>query len=138
MLEKIEKKIITDFSLFPSWEEKYEYIIELGKELAPLKQVYKSEKHLIKGCQSRVWLVCKYNKPKLYFFGDSDALITKGIVALVIKLYSQSSPQEIINNDMGVFSKIGLNEHLSMTRSNGLNSMLKVIKNYALKYYKNE
>tara|TARA_B100000902_G_C27235759_1_gene877317 strand:- start:727 stop:1140 length:414 start_codon:yes stop_codon:yes gene_type:complete len=136
MIEVIEKNIINDFSLFSSWEEKYEYIISLGRELPPLKKIYKSEKTLIKGCQSKVWLACEYKDRKLYFFGDSDGLITGGIVALVIKLYTKSNPQEIIKNDMTFFSKIGLDEHLSMTRANGLHAMLKVIKNYALKYEK--
>ena len=136
MIELIEKNIINDFSLFSSWEEKYEYIISLGRELPPLKQIYKSEKNLIKGCQSRVWLACEYKEHALHFYGDSDGLITRGIVALIIKLYTKSNPQEIIKNDMTFFSEIGLDEHLSMTRANGLNAMLKVIKNHALKYEK--
>ena len=126
--------IIADFSLFPSWEEKYEHLISLGRELAPLKKTYKTDAYLIRGCQSRVWLACKYSNGKLCFYGDSDALITKGIVALIIKIYSLSSPKEIIENDIDVFSEIGLDEHLSMTRANGLKSMLKAIKNYAIKY----
>tara|TARA_B100002052_G_C15699746_1_gene514524 strand:- start:341 stop:754 length:414 start_codon:yes stop_codon:yes gene_type:complete len=134
MLKEDCKHIIDDFSLFTSWEEKYEHLISLGRELTPLKKTYKTDAHLIKGCQSRVWLACEYGDGKLFFYGDSDALITKGIVALIIKIYSLSSPSEIVENDINVFAEIGLDEHLSMTRANGLSSMLKVIKNYAIKY----
>tara|TARA_Y100000814_G_C12298518_1_gene390943 strand:- start:749 stop:1162 length:414 start_codon:yes stop_codon:yes gene_type:complete len=134
MLKEECKHIIDDFSLFTSWEEKYEHLISLGRELTPLKKTYKTDAYLIKGCQSRVWLACEYGDGKLFFYGDSDALITKGIVALIIKIYSLSSPSEIVENDINVFTDIGLDEHLSMTRANGLSSMLKAIKNYAIKY----
>ena len=134
MLKEECKHIIDDFSLFTSWEEKYEHLISLGRELTPLKKTYKTDAYLIKGCQSRVWLACEYGDGKLFFYGDSDALITKGIVALIIKIYSLSSPSEIVENDINVFTEIGLDEHLSMTRANGLSSMLKAIKNYAIKY----
>ena len=136
MLKEECKNIIADFSLFPSWEEKYEHLISLGRELTPLKKTYKTNAYLIRGCQSRVWLACEYGDGKLFFYGDSDALITRGIVALIIKIYSLSSPTEIIENDIDVFAEIGLDEHLSMTRANGLSSMLKVIKNNAIKHLK--
>ena len=130
MHEKAEE-IIADFSLFSSWEEKYEYLIELGKEMSPINPDLKSDKNLIHGCQSRVWLYCEERNNKLYFHGDSDSLITKGLVALVVNLYSGLQKNEIIGIDHVIFEKIGLRDHLSMTRSNGLNLMLQKIINFA-------
>ncbi len=137
MMVSTAEHIINDFSLLPSWEEKYEHLISFGETLADLAEKYKTEKYLIRGCQSKVWLVSEYKDDKLYFYGDSDALITRGLVALIIQLYSGSSPKEINANKIDVFSKIGLHEHLSMTRSNGLKMMLDTIKQYAIKYEKN-
>ena len=134
MINTNAQHIINEFSLLSSWEEKYEHLISLGNDLPVLKKQYKADKYLIRGCQSKVWLVCEYKQGKLYFCGDSDALITKGIVALIIKLYSNSAPKEIIDTNVDVFSSIGLHEHLSMNRANGLNLMIKAIKNYAIKY----
>tara|TARA_B100001250_G_scaffold411097_1_gene438950 strand:- start:21 stop:437 length:417 start_codon:yes stop_codon:yes gene_type:complete len=135
--ESIEK-IIADFSFFSSWEEKYEYLIDLGFELSPLSSNLKTENNLIAGCQSKVWLTHEYKEKKLYFYGDSDALITRGIVALIIKLYSGHSPEELLKENGQIFSIIGLRENLSMNRANGLSTMVKAIKSFALKYIKNE
>lgn len=138
ILNKKITEILANFNFFNSWEEKYEYLIELGRELPALQQKYKIDNYLIRGCQSKVWLCCEYKNKKLYFYADSDAMITKGIVALIIKLYSGLSAKELMTEDFGVFSKIGLKQHLSMTRVNGLNMMLETIKKYGLNYYKHE
>jgi len=130
-------KIIADFDFFNSWEEKYEHLIDLGKDMSELKEGLKTESNLIKGCQSKVWMYCEYKNKKLYFYGDSDALITKGLVALIIKLYSGLSAEEILNENTDFFKQIGLREQLSMTRSNGLNMMLEKIRKYGQKYVKN-
>ena len=124
-------QIINSFSFFHSWEEKYEYLIELGREMDPLNPSFKNDDHLIHGCQSKVWLYCEKNNEKLYFYGDSDALITKGIVAIIIQLYSGLSEKEIRGEKMDVFETIGLRDHLSMTRANGLNLMINKIKEFA-------
>jgi len=130
-------KIIADFDFFNSWEEKYEHLIDLGKDMSELKEGLKTESNLIKGCQSKVWMYCEYKNKKLYFYGDSDALITKGLVALIIKLYSGLSAEEILNENTDFFKQIGLREQLSMTRSNGLNMMLEKIRKYGQKYIEN-
>ena len=130
-------KIIADFDFFNSWEEKYEHLIDLGKDMSELKEGLKTESNLIKGCQSKVWMHCEYKNKKLYFYGDSDALITKGLVALIITLYSGLSAEEILNANIDFFKQIGLREQLSMTRSNGLNMMLEKIRKYGQKYVKN-
>jgi len=130
-------KIIADFNFFNSWEEKYEHLIDLGKDMSELKEGLKTESNLIKGCQSKVWMYCEYKNKKLYFYGDSDALITKGLVALIITLYSGLSAEEILNENTDLFKQIGLREQLSMTRSNGLNMMLEKIQKYGQKYVKN-
>jgi len=132
------KKIISEFSFLSSWEEKYEHLISMGQEMPPLDNNLKIEKNLLHGCQSKVWIVCKYNAGKLYFYADSDALITRGIVALVIRLYSGATPKEIINTKLNVFSKIGLQDHLSMNRVNGLNIMIQKINRHAVKCLKDE
>ena len=126
-----------DFDFFNSWEEKYEHLIDLGKDMSELKEGLKTESNLIKGCQSKVWMHCEYKNKKLYFYADSDALITKGLVALIIKLYSGLSAEEILNGNTDFFKQIGLREQLSMTRSNGLNMMLEKIRKYGQKYVKN-
>ena len=124
-------KIIDSFSFFHSWEEKYEYLIELGRQMSPLNPKFKNDNYLIPGCQSKVWLYCEKKNKKLYFYGDSDALITKGIVAIIIQLYSGLSKKEILLEDEDVFEIIGLRDHLSMTRANGLNLMITKIKQFA-------
>ena len=132
------EQIINDFSILSSWEEKYEHLISLGNDIPVLAKVFKTNNYLIHGCQSKVWLMCEYKDKKLYFYADSDALITKGIVALIVKLYSGATPKEVINEKVDFFSTIGLREHLSMTRANGLNIMLETIKKYAIKYINDE
>ena len=131
-------QIISSFSLFSSWEEKYEYLIEFGRGLANLDKKFKKDKYLISGCQSKVWLVCEEINNKLYFYADSDALITRGLVAIIVRLYSGAAPHEIIAYKNDLFDKVGLKTHLSMTRANGLNIMLETILDYANKYLKNE
>ena len=126
--------IVSDFDFFNSWEEKYEHLISLGRELPELKKQLKTDNTLIRGCQSKVWLHCECKNKKLYFYADSDALITKGIVALIVQLYSGLEANEILSSDIDVFSKIGLRGHLSMNRANGLNIMLNKIRTYSLKY----
>ena len=122
-----EEKLILNFSLFNNWEEKYEYLIELGEDICFIDPDKKTSKYLIQGCQSKVWLDFEFKNDKLYFYGDSDALISKGLVALIIELYSGNSPKEILTHQDNFFEKINLKEHLSMTRSNGLNMMIKKI-----------
>ncbi len=128
--EKIEN-IVDEFSMFDDWMDKYSYIIELGKDLPVIEQSKKDESHLISGCQSRVWLNAEYNDGLITFTADSDAVITKGIVSLLIRVLSGSKPAEIVDADMSFLDKIGLNSHLSPTRANGLLSMVKQMKLYA-------
>ena len=130
-----QDQIIEEFDLFPDWMEKYEHIIELGKELDPLDESKKLDENLIKGCQSRVWLSAELNdKGKVIFTADSDAIITKGLVALMIRVLSDAEPIEIASADLKFLEVIGLNAHLSPTRSNGLLSMVKQMKMYGLAF----
>ena len=129
-----QDEIIEEFELFTDWMEKYEHIIQIGKDLPIIKDEYKTEDHLIKGCQSRVWLHADYQDGKLAFTADSDALITKGLVALVVRVLSGHTPKEIVETEIHFIDDIGLRSHLSPTRSNGLLSMLKQIKMYAVAY----
>jgi len=131
-------EIIEEFEMFENWLDKYNYIIELGKELEGLDEEFKQPKYLISGCQSQVWLTSEYKDGKVYFKADSDAIITKGIVYLLIRVLSGHTPTEIIDYDLSFLEKIGLKEHLSPTRSNGLNSMIKQIRLYALVYQTKE
>lgn len=131
-ISDIEKEIIEDFELFDDWEGKYDYLIGMGKELPLIDEQYKTEEFLIRGCQSRVWLNANYEKDRVFFTADSDAIITKGLVGLMIKILSGQKAEDIINADLGFIDKIGLKEHLSPTRSNGLASMIKQMKMYAL------
>lgn len=133
-IEAIENQIVDDFSLFDSWEEKYEYLIELGKKLQPLDDQYKLEENIIKGCQSTVWLVAHFEDGKIYFKADSDAVIVKGLVSLLIHVLSGHSPKEILESSLGFLDKIGMMSHLAQTRSNGLLAMIKQMKNYALAF----
>ena len=114
--------------------DKYEYIIELGKNVPPIAESAKNENNLIKGCQSRVWLDCSYSDGKLYFSADSDAIITKGIISLLIRVYNGQTPKDIMESDLSFIQKIGLQDNLSPTRANGLVSMIKQIRAYALAY----
>jgi cysteine desulfuration protein SufE len=131
-IKEQQDTIIEDFSYFSDWMDKYEYIIQLGKELPIIDAQYKTDDKLIKGCQSRVWLQADYRDGKLWFTADSDAIITKGLVSMVILVLSGHSPKEIVDADIYFIDTIGLRDHLSPTRSNGLLSMLKQIKLYAL------
>jgi len=126
-----QEEIIADFAFFEDWMEKYEHIIQLGKDLPLIDPQYKTEQYLIKGCQSQVWLHADYKDGKLLFTADSDAIITKGLVALMIEVLSGHSPEAIASTDIYFIDKIGLRNHLSPTRSNGLLSMLKQMKLYA-------
>jgi cysteine desulfuration protein SufE len=133
-IEAIQQEIIEDFALFDDWADKYEYIIEMGKTLPAMEEKYKTEDNRIHGCQSRVWLHAYMNNGLLQFDADSDAFITKGIVGLLVRVLSGHSPQEISTADLHFIRDIGLQEHLSPTRANGLISMVKQIKAYALAY----
>ncbi|MFA5768071.1 MAG: SufE family protein [Bacteroidales bacterium] len=127
-----QQKIVEEFSFLEDWMDKYEYLIELGKNLPPLEAHSKQDKNLIKGCQSRVWLDVTRENGKLYFKADSDALITKGIISLLVHVFSGHTPGEILDSNMDFIEKIGLKEHLSPTRANGLLSMIQQIQMYAL------
>jgi len=120
--------------LFDSWEEKYEYIIDLGKKLAPLEDQYKKAENIIKGCQSTVWLVSDFKDGKVFYKADSDAVIVKGLVSMLIKVLSGHEPDKILSAKLDFIKDIGMMTHLAQTRSNGLLSMVKQIKNYALAY----
>jgi cysteine desulfuration protein SufE len=133
-IEQTEEEIIEAFSLFDSWEEKYEYIIDLGKKLPMLDDKYKLTENIIKGCQSTVWLVANYNDGKIFFKADSDAVIVKGLVSMLIEVLSGHTPDEILNAKLDFIREIGMMNHLAQTRSNGLLAMVKQMKNYALVY----
>jgi cysteine desulfuration protein SufE len=130
-LEEKKQQIVEDFSQFDEWLDKYEYLIELGKNLEPFPDYKKTEDKLIKGCQSRVWLDCEEREGRLWFSADSDAIITKGIISLLIDVYSGCTPEEIAGDDFAFLEEIGLRENLSPTRANGLVSMIETLKSYA-------
>ena len=131
-LEEAKKAVIDDFSMYDEWLDKYEYLIDLGKALDSYPESEKTEEKLIKGCQSRVWLNSRIEDGRLYFQADSDAIITKGIISLLIGVYSGRTPEEIAGDDFGFINEIGLKENLSPTRANGLVSMIDTIKALAL------
>ncbi len=133
-IQEIEQSLIEEFEMFDDWMDKYNYIIELGKELPLIEEQYKTPDFLIEGCQSQVWLHPEYKEGRIYFTADSDAIITKGIVNLLVKVFSGRTPQEILDDDLSYLDAIGLKEHLSPTRSNGLASMIKQLKMYALAF----
>lgn len=133
-IQDIQEEIIEEFSMFDDWMEKYEHIIELGKDLAPMDEAHKLEDNLVKGCQSQVWLHAKPEGDQLVFEADSDAIITKGLVALMVRVLSGHRPEEIATADLNFIDQVGLKEHLSPTRSNGLVSMVKKMKLYAVAY----
>lgn len=133
-IKEQQDQIIEDFELFDDWMDKYEYIIQLGKELPLINEKYKTDENLIKGCQSKVWLHAEFQDGKLHFTADSDALITKGLVSMVIQVLSGQTPKDIADAEIYFIDEIGLQSHLSPTRSNGLLSMLKQIKLYAVAY----
>lgn len=130
----VENEIIEEFSVFEDWMDKYEYIIELGKGVPMIDESQKIEANLIKGCQSRVWLSSEYREGRIFFAADSDAIITKGIISLLVRVFNGRTPQEILSSDFSFVEKIGLKENLSPTRANGLVSMIKQIQNYAVAY----
>lgn len=131
-INDIQNEIIEDFSLFDDWMEKYEYIIDIGKNLPLIDDQYKTDDYIIKGCQSKVWLRAEKEGDRVNFYADSDAVITKGIISMLIKVLSGQKAEEIANADLYFIDKIGLKEHLSPTRSNGLVSMIKQMKYYGL------
>ena len=133
-INEIQDEVIEEFEGFDDWMDKYQMLIDLGNDLEPLEAKYKTEQNLIDGCQSRVWVQCDHEDCKLVFTADSDALITKGIIALLIRVLSGHTPQEILDSDLYFIERIGLKDHLSPTRSNGLLSMVKQIRTYALAF----
>jgi cysteine desulfuration protein SufE len=133
-IKEEQDEIVADFEYLSNWDDKYEYIIQLGKELPLIGEQYKTEENLIRGCQSRVWLHADYREGKLFFTADSDAVITKGLISMMIKVLNGQTPGDIVAADIYFIDAIGLSSHLSPTRSNGLLSMLKQIKIYALAY----
>ena len=133
-LNEVQDRIIEDFSMFEDWMDKYQQLIELGKDLPPIDEKKRTESYLIKGCQSKVWLDAELIDGKILFTADSDAIITKGIVALLIQVLNQRTPKEILEVELYFIDKIGLKENLSPTRSNGLVSMVKQMKLFALAY----
>ena len=133
-INDIQDEIIEDFSMYNDWNDKYEYLIEFGKSLPLIDEQYKTEENRIHGCQSRVWLHAELKEYKLYFFADSDAIITKGIVGLLVKVLSGHTPKEIAESELYFIEKIGLKEHLSPTRANGLVSMIKKMKTYGIAF----
>lgn len=133
-INKLQDNVIEEFSAFDDWMDKYALLIDLGNSLAPLDEKYKTESNLIEGCQSRVWLQADYKDGKIIFQGDSDAVIVKGIVSLLIGVLSDHTPQEILDADLYFIERIGLKEHLSPTRSNGLVAMVKQMHLYAVAF----
>ncbi len=130
-IKEIQEEIISEFSAYDDWMDKYNYLIEMGRDVPQIDVQYKTNNHLITGCQSRVWLHADLKENKVFFTADSDAVITKGIVNLLIRVYSGHTPEEILEADIDFLDQIGLKEHLSPTRSNGLLSMVKQMKLYA-------
>lgn len=133
-IQDIQQEIIAEFSALDDWTERYKHIIELGKELPPLDEEHKVEENLVRGCQAQVWLHTKLEEGKIIFEADSDAAITKGLVALMVRFYSGQDPDTIMSTNPEFIRKIGMQEHLSPTRSNGLASMIKQMKIYAMAY----
>ncbi len=133
-ISETEKEIVEEFALFDSWDDKYEYIIDLGKTLPVLDPKYKIDENRVRGCQSSVWLVAEYHDGKLFYQADSDAMIVKGLISMLIRVLSGRTADEIINAKLGFIREIGMTTHLAQTRSNGLLSMVKQMKHYALAF----
>lgn len=133
-ITEIQNTLIEEFSMFENWEERYQYMIDLGKELPLIDTQYKTDNNIIKGCQSKVWLHAEMKDNKISFTADSDAIITKGIIAILIRVFSNQNPKDIIEANTSFIDDIGLKEHLSPTRANGLVSMIKQLKMYAIAY----
>jgi len=136
-IENLQENLIKDFSFFEDWTQKYEYMIDLSKTLDKMGNKLKNDKNLIKGCQSKVWLHANFSNGKINFLADSEAIITRGIIAILLLIFNNKTPDEIIKSDLAFIEKIGLKEHLSPNRANGLFSMIKQIKFYAIAYSKN-
>ncbi len=133
-IEQIEEEIVEEFAIFDDWMQKYEHLIDLGKSMPLIEDKFKTEDKLIKGCQSKVWMHSEFKNGNVIYTADSDAIITKGMVALMIRVLSNHTPDEIVNSQLGFVEKVGLIQHLSPTRSNGLVSMIKQMKLDALAY----
>ena len=133
-IPEIEQEIVEEFSLFDTWDEKYEYIIDLGKKLTPLEEEHKIDENKVRGCQSTVWLVADYVDGKVFFKAESDAVIVKGLISMLIRVLSGQTPKQIIEAKLNFIQEIGMTTHLAQTRSNGLLSMVKQMKNFALAY----
>lgn len=133
-IQEIQEEIVDEFSMFDDWMQRYEYIIELGKSLPIIKEEFKTEENIIKGCQSKVWVHGEEQNGNIVFTADSDAILTKGIIAILIRVFSNQNPQNILDANTNFIDEIGLKEHLSPTRANGLVSMIKQIKMYALAF----
>ena len=133
-IQDLQNQIVEDLSYFEDWDEKYQYIIDLAKHLAPLSDEFKVSANIIKGCQSNVWLTSSFEDDKVFFQADSDAIISKGLVSMLIKVLSGHTPDEILNTEIDFLDRVGMKQHLSPTRSNGLSAMLKQMKLYALAY----
>lgn len=133
-IKEIQEEIVDEFAMFDDWMQRYEYIIDLGKNLPLIDEANKTEDNIIKGCQSQVWVHAEKQDDKIIFTSDSDAILTKGIIAILIRVFSNQKSEDILNADMNFIDEIGLKEHLSPTRANGLVSMIKKIKMYALAF----
>jgi len=135
-INNIQNEIVEEFDIFDTWMDKYEYLIELGKSVPKISEENKKEENIIKGCQSKVWLHAEKENGLIKFYADSDAIITKGIISLLIRTFSNQKPSDIIDSSMEFIDRIGLRQHLSPNRANGLNNMIKKIKFYAIAYSK--
>jgi cysteine desulfuration protein SufE len=133
-IEETEKEIAEEFSLFDAWDDKYEYIIDLGKKLPPLEDQYKIDENRVRGCQSIVWLVADYREGKIFYKAESDAVIVKGLISMLIRVLSGQNPDNIIEAKLNFIQQIGMTTHLAQTRSNGLLAMVRQMKNFALAY----
>ena len=137
-IKDIQDEIVGEFDIFETWMDKYEYLIELGKSVPVIDEINKTDDNIIKGCQSKVWLHAEQDEGMIRFYADSDAIITKGIVSLLIRTFSNQKPEDIINASLDFIDKIGLRQHLSPNRANGLNNMIKKIKFYAIAFSKSD
>lgn len=133
-INEVENEIVEDFSLFDTWDDKYEYIIDLGKKLPPLDEKYKTDENKVRGCQSTVWLHAEQKNGKVFYYADSDAVIVKGLISMLIKVLSGQPADDIIHADLDFINKIGMTAHLAQTRANGLLAMVKQMKNYAVAF----
>jgi cysteine desulfuration protein SufE len=133
-MDSVQDKIIEEFAMFDEWLDKYEYLIELGNELPPIDSAHRNDQYVIKGCQSRVWVDARMEKGKIYYSADSDAIITKGIISLLIRVLNGRTPQQVLDTDLYFIDRIGLRENLSPTRANGLLAMTQQMKYYAMAF----